>query len=61
MNKYKIYFIKKYFFELEGKSEEDIYEQAIYVCYKTKILDMPFVKKEIKIVIERVVDNEKNI
>ena len=60
MKKYKICFIKKYFFELEGDSEENISEQVIYVCYKTKILDMPFVKKETKIVMERIIDNEKD-
>ena len=45
MNKYKIKFIVKYTFELDGRSKEDIKEQVDYISHQTKILDMPFVKK----------------
>ena len=52
-NKYKIRIIKKYGFELEGKSQQDIQEQINYIMSKTKILDMPYVRKTIRTKIKK--------
>lgn len=53
LNKYKIKVIKKYDFELDGKSEKDIQTQVEYIMNKTNILDLPEIKKSTKIKIKR--------
>lgn len=48
LSRYKVRLIKKYDFDLDGKSEKDIKEQVDYIMNHTKILEMPYVKKEFK-------------
>ena len=64
MNRYKIMIIKTWDFELDGKSKEDVEQQMLYIMNKTKILDLPEVKKrlrwKIKQIKERKLDNEEN-
>lgn len=64
MNRYKIRIIKTWDFELDGKSKEDVEQQMLYIMNKTKILDLPEVKKrlrwKIKQIKERKLDNEEN-
>lgn len=62
--RYKIRIIKKYDFELDGISDKDIKEQVDYILTHTKILDLPEIRKNIKIKIkknhERKISNEEN-
>lgn len=64
MNRYKIRIIKTWDFELDGKSKEDVEQQMLYIMNKTKILNLPEVKKrlrwKIKQIKERKLDNEEN-
>lgn len=53
LNRYKIRVIKKYDFELDGKSEKDIKEQVDYIMTQTKILDLPEVRKSTRIKIKK--------
>lgn len=53
LNRYKIRVIKKYDFELDGKSEQDIKEQVDYIMTQTKILDLPEVRKSTRIKIKK--------
>ncbi len=64
LNRYKVKLIKKYDFELDGTSEQDIREQVNYIIQETQILKLPEVRKNIKIKIkkiyERKEENEKH-
>lgn len=62
LNRYRVKILKRYDFELDGKSEEDVRRQASYVMNKTKILDMPYVKKKCVIKVQESKDgnNEEN-
>ncbi len=53
LKRYKVKLFKKYDFELDGISEEDVLEQVNYIMYKTNILDMPYVNKRIKINVKK--------
>lgn len=53
LNKYKIRIIKRYDFELDGTSEQNIREQVDYIMTQTKILDMPYVRKSTKMKIKK--------
>lgn len=53
LNRYKIRVIKKYDFELDGKSERDIKEQVDYIMTQTRILDLPEVRKSTRIKIKK--------
>lgn len=54
LSRYKVRLIKKYDFDLDGKSEKDIKEQVDYIMNHTKILEMPYVKKRIQIKIKKI-------
>ncbi len=64
LNRYKVRVIKKYDFELDGKSEKDIQEQVAYIMTQTKILDLPDVRKTTRIKIKKIhkkeINNEEN-
>lgn len=45
MKKYRIKITKKYIFDLDDKSNKNIFDQVNFVLYETEILDMPYVKK----------------
>lgn len=45
MSDYKVKLIKKYEFTLNGISKKDIAEKVSYIQNKSKILDLPIVKK----------------
>ena len=53
LNRYKVRVIKKYDFELDGKTEQDIKEQVEYIMTQTKILDLPEVRKSTRIKIKK--------
>lgn len=53
MNRYKVRVIKKYDFELDGKNEKNIQEQVEYIMTQTKILYMPYVRKQTRIRIKK--------
>lgn len=53
MNRYKIKISKEYNFSLDGESKSYINDEIDYLLKKTKILDMPYVGKKIKIKIKK--------
>lgn len=59
LNRYKVKIIKTWDFELDGKDRLDIERQCMYIMNKTKILDLPEVKKKIRFKIKRI--KERNI
>ena len=59
LNRYKVKIIKTWDFELDGKNRLDIERQCMYIMNKTKILDLPEVKKKIRFKIKRI--KERNI
>lgn len=64
LNRFKVRIIKTWDFELDGKDRLDIERQCMYIMNKTKILDLPEVKKKIRFKIKRIkerdYDNEEN-
>lgn len=65
LNRYKVRLNKKYDFELDGKSEEDVREQVEYIMSQIQLLDMPYVKKRVRLRIKKshergVSNNEKD-
>lgn len=53
MKRYKVVVIKKYVFDLDGKDKNGVMEQLDYIVNETKLLDMPYVKKELKVKIKK--------
>ena len=65
MKKYKIKLIKKYSFVLDGENKKDIENQVNTIMQENNILDLPYVKKSLKIKIkelreDRNIENEKS-
>lgn len=54
LNRYKVRLIKRYDFELDGKDENDIRQQVDYIQTQTKILDLPSVKKTIRVKVKKI-------
>lgn len=54
MERYKVVVIKKYVFDLDGKDKKGVMEQLDYIVNETKLLDMPYVKKDLKIKIKKI-------
>ena len=54
LNRYRVRLIKKYDFDLDGRSEQDVVEQVSYIMTQTKILDMPYVRKSTKIKVKKI-------
>lgn len=53
MKRYRVVVIKKYVFDLDGKDKNGVMEQLDYIVNETKLLDMPYVKKELKVKIKK--------
>lgn len=65
MKKYKIKLIKKYTFVLDGENKKDIENQVNTIMQENNILDLPYVRKSLKIKIkelreDRNLENEKS-
>ncbi len=65
MKKYKIKLIKKYSFVLDGENKKDIENQVNTIMQENNILDLPYVRKSLKIKIkelreDRNTENEKS-
>lgn len=65
MKKYKIKLIKKYSFILDGENKKDIENQVNTIMQENNILDLPYVRKSLKIKIkelreDRNTENEKS-
>lgn len=65
MKKYKIKLIKKYTFVLDGENKKDIENQVNTIMQENNILDLPYVRKSLKIKIkelreDRNIENEKS-
>ena len=64
LKRFKVKLKRKFEFELDGNSKDDIIEQVDYIMKETNILEMPYVKKKTKISIKKVNKkgeiNEKN-
>ena len=65
MIKYKIKLIKKYSFVLDGENKKDIENQVNTIMQENNILDLPYVRKSLKIKIkelreDRNPENEKS-
>lgn len=54
LNRYRVRLTKKYDFDLDGTSEQDIREQVIYISDETQILKLPEVRKNIKMRIKKI-------
>ena len=52
MKKYKIKLIKKYSFVLDGENKKDIENQVKTIMQENNILDLPYVRKSLKIKIK---------
>jgi len=61
MNRYKIKISKEYIFALDGNNKEYINNEIDYLLKKTKILDMPCIKYNIKIKVKRIANKNKLI
>ena len=53
MERYKVVVIKKFVFDLDGKDKNGVMEQLDYIVNETKLLDMPYVKKDLKVKIKK--------
>lgn len=53
MERYKVVVYKKYVFDLDGKDKKGVMEQLDYIVNETKLLDMPYVKKNLKVKIKK--------
>lgn len=65
MKKYKIKLIKKYSFVLDGENKKEIENQVNTIMQENNILDLPYVRKSLKIKIkelreDRNIENEKS-
>lgn len=64
MKKYKIRIIKKYTFTLDGEDRNDINNQVSTIMNESNILDLPYVRKNVRVKIKELRSeeglNEKN-
>ena len=54
MERYKVVVIKKYVFDLDDQDKNGVVEQLDYIVNETKLLDMPYVKKDLKVKIKKI-------
>lgn len=54
MNTYKIKVIKRYSFTLNGENKEEAKEQVDFIISDSKILDLPYVRKNISVKIREI-------
>lgn len=60
LKRYRVKLVKKYNFDLDGVSEEDIIEQVNYIMTQTHLLDMPYVDKIVKLKIRKINERKNN-
>lgn len=60
MERYKVVVYKEYVFDLDGKDKKGVMEQLDYIVNQTKLLDMSYVKKNMKIKIKKRKIKENN-
>ena len=60
LKRYRVKLVKKYNFDLDGVSEEDIIEQVNYIMTQTHLLDMPYVDKIVKLKIRKINEGKNN-
>ena len=60
LKRYRVKLVKKYCFDLDGVSEEDIIEQVNYIMTQTHLLDMPYVDKIVKLKIRKINERKNN-
>ena len=64
MKKYKIKITKKYTFTLDGEDRNDINNQVSTIMNESNILDLPYVRKNVRVKIKELRSeeglNEKN-
>lgn len=64
MKKYKIRITKKYTFTLDGEDRNDINNQVSTIMNESNILDLPYVRKNVRVKIKELRSeeglNEKN-
>lgn len=54
MKRYRIKIIKKYTFDLSGENKEDVNSQVNTVMSESHILDLPYVKKNVRVKIREI-------
>ncbi|MBO5376181.1 MAG: hypothetical protein J6A52_04950 [Bacilli bacterium] len=54
MKRYRIKIIKKYTFDLSGENKEDVNSQVNTVMNESHILDLPYVKKNVRVKIREI-------
>ncbi len=52
MKKYKVKIVKRYSFTLDGENKLDIQNQVNTIVNHTKILDLPYVRKNVSVKIK---------
>lgn len=63
MERYRIKITKKYTFDLSGENNEDISSQVNTIMNESHILDLPYVRKNIRVKIRKIrkgYNDEKN-
>lgn len=63
MKRYRIKIEKKYVFDLDGVSTDDINNKVNTIMNESNILDLPYVRKNIRVKIRKIrkgKNNEKN-
>ena len=63
MKRYRIKIEKEYVFDLDGESNDDINNKVNTIMNESNILDLPYVKKNIRVKIRKIrkgKNNEKN-
>lgn len=54
MKRYRIRIIKKYTFDLSGENKEDVNSQVNTVMNESHVLDLPYVKKNVRVKIREI-------
>lgn len=54
MKRYRIKIIKKYTFDLSGENKEDVSSQVDTVMNESHILDLPYVRKNVRVKIREI-------
>lgn len=60
MERYRIKIVKKYSFDLDGENTDDINSKVDTIMNESHILDLPYVRKNIKVKIRKIRKENKN-
>jgi len=60
MERYRIRIIKEYTFDLDGENTEDINNKVDTIINESHILDLPYVRKNIKVKIRKIRKGKRN-